>query len=95
MNDKIEMLDDLPKFEASASFEEMLYGDMLAQMPKAEPVPLSASSKLWASLALAASLALGVWIGFGQGAALLQTTPSETEYADLNAYQDLLTEFSS
>lgn len=110
MSDDIEFLKDLPKFKARASFEDALLGDALGQMPQSAPetsspakmpqkipqkIPPQKSVTLWASLAMAASLALGLWIGVGQGNVANLGTTTDASFAELNIYQDMLTEISS
>ncbi len=71
MNDELKLLDDLPRIEPSRDFQAMLLQDAIGQLPAHESVALPRkTASIWMSFAMAASLAIGVWMGLGQAGAM-------------------------
>lgn len=82
-------LKDLPKFTVSKAYADRLFADAVSVMPRnSAPHGMSKSVPLWASFALAASLALGVWLGFGQGA-VMQQSLSALGFAQITTASEL------
>lgn len=106
MNDELKFLDALPRVQARAEFEASLLSDAHSASPHSAPKPHAANSpsRPWiAAVAMAASLALGVWIGLS-GALSSDILPrageaseslAEAQSAEINLYTDLLAELSS
>ncbi len=101
-NDK--MLEDLPRIAPSQGFEDLLLGDALAYMPTSQdemmPEKAKKSVPVWAGFAMAASLAMGLWLGFGDMAIMDNAMSGlgiveATEYTSLDVYSETFSELNS